>query len=392
MRPRTQRPALGYASGFRPASTELVPGGRNERVDRRGGLGEACARWDRAAMSLPPKWLRRLVIDPAVVVGLVLAVVALPLWVLIALIVSRLVPGNWRILRVAWFLFLYLAVEVGALVTLFALWVASGFGWKIRSEPFQRAHFMVLGAMLWLVVRSAQRAFKLDVALEDAPPQTAGQPDRKPALILSRHAGPGDSILLLHFLVNGYKRRPRIVLKDFLQWDPAIDVMLNRTPTAFVPVGRKGGEALIRSIRELAGGMGKDDALVIFPEGANYTEGRRTHAIRKLREIGRPDLAERAEDLRITLPPRTTGVQAALDAAPEDANVFFIGHAGLEAFLTPADIWRAMPIDTTVAAKTWQVPAEEIPEPAHLERWLYDTWALIDEWITGTLARTAERL
>ena len=341
-------------------------------------------------MRLPPRWLRRLLIDPAVVIGFALALVALPLWVLAAFVASRLVPGNWRILRVAWFLFLYLAVEVAALVTLFVLWLASGLGWKIRSRRFQAAHFVVLGVMLRLVVGSARRAFKLEVALQDPPPQTAGRPDRRPALILSRHAGPGDSILLMDYLVNGYKRRPRIVLKEFLQWDPAVDVALNRVPTAFVPVGRKGGEALIGSIRELAGGLEEDDAFVIFPEGANYTEGRRAHAIRKLREIGRPDLAERADDLRITLPPRTAGVQAALDAAPDTAGVFFIGHAGLEAFLTPGDIWRAMPIGTTVAAKTWFVPAEELPEPADLERWLYDMWSQIDRWITATLAATAE--
>ena len=130
-------------------------------------------------MRLPPRWLRRLMIDPAVVIGFILAVVALPLWVLAALVGSRLVPGNWRILRVAWFLFLYLAVEVAALISLFALWLASGFGWKLRSEPFQRAHFFVFGAMLGLVVRSAQRAFKLKVALEDPPPQTVGDPDRR---------------------------------------------------------------------------------------------------------------------------------------------------------------------------------------------------------------------
>ncbi|MCP5069638.1 MAG: 1-acyl-sn-glycerol-3-phosphate acyltransferase, partial [bacterium] len=115
-------------------------------------------------MRLPPRWLRRLVIDPAVVIGFVLAVIVLPLWVLAALVGSRLVPGNWRILRVAWFLFLCLAVAVAALIALCALWLASGVGWKIRWEPFQRAHFFVFGAMLRLVVGSAQRAFKLEVA------------------------------------------------------------------------------------------------------------------------------------------------------------------------------------------------------------------------------------
>lgn len=341
-------------------------------------------------MKLPPRWLRRVLIDPGVVLVLVVAVLSLPVWLFAALLVSRFVPGNWRILRVAWFLFLYLAVEVAALVVLFLLWVASGFGWKLRSDLFERAHLRVFGLMLRLVVGSAKRSFKLHVALEEPPAQTVGQPDRTPLLILSRHAGPGDSMLLMDFLVNGYKRRPRIVLKDFLQWDPAVDVILNRIPAAFVPAGRKGGEALIQTIRDLASGMGKDDAFVIFPEGANYTEGRRARSIQKLRDIGRPDLAERADDLAMTLPPRTTGVQSALDAAPTDTGVVFIGHAGLEAFLTPGDIWRAMPIDTTVAARAWQIPAEAIPPADELETWIYDNWGEIDRWIISALEATSE--
>ena len=143
-------------------------------------------------------------------------------------------------------------------------------------------------------------------------PTTAVDGVTRSILVLSRHAGPGDSFLLMDGLVNGYGRDPRIVLKEFLQWDPAVDVILNRLPAAFVPVGRKGGEELIDAISSLARSMDNDDAFVIFPEGANYTDGRRARAIQKLREIGRPDLAERAEDLKQTLPPRSLGVITAL--------------------------------------------------------------------------------
>lgn len=341
-------------------------------------------------MRLPPKWVRRLTVDPAVVIGVALALISLPVWVLGGLLVSRLVPGRWRILRIVWFLFLYLMVEAGALVVLFLLWLASGFGYGLRSESFQRVHYRVLGLMLRLVVGSAKRAFALNTDLRNPPPQTVGDVDRSPVLIFSRHAGPGDSILLMDFLVNGYRREPRIVLKDFMQWDPAVDVILNRLPTAFVPSGQKGGEQLLEAIRDLAGSMDRDDAFVIFPEGANYTPGRQIRAIQKLREIGRPDLAERAETLGHTLPPRTTGVQTALEAAPANANVFFVGHAGLEAFESAGDIWRGMPMDTVVAAKIWLVPAQQIPGPANQERWLYDTWRKIDSWIYETLAATAE--
>lgn len=341
-------------------------------------------------MTLPPRWIRRLVIDPGLVVGLVFAFLALPLWVIGGLVAAALLPGTFRILRISWFLFLYLAVEVVALITLFGLWVASGFGWKVRSPGFRRAHYRLLGLLLFVVVGSAKRAFNLTVELQDPPAQTVGRPDRRPALMLSRHAGPGDSMLLLHYLVNGYRREPRIVLKEFLQWDPMVDVILNRLPVAFVPAGRKGGDGLLEAIAELAGSMGQDDAFVIFPEGANFSRGRQVRAIRKLHEIGRPDLAERAEALRHTLPPRTTGVQAVLAAAPENADVFFIGHAGLEAFESGGDIWRGMPMDTIVAARTWLVEAEDIPPTSEQEPWLYETWAEIDAWIVDTLAETAE--
>jgi 1-acyl-sn-glycerol-3-phosphate acyltransferase len=330
------------------------------------------------------------VIDPAIVIGLGLALVSLPAWALIALVMSRLVPGRWRILRIVWFLFLYLVMEAGSLAILFVVWIASGFGWKIRSAAFRKAHYRLLGWMLRMVVGAAKRSFALRVELQDPPRQTVGEIDRRPALIFSRHAGPGDSILLMDFLVNGYRREPRIVLKDFMQWDPAVDVILNRLPTAFVPAGRKGGDALLEAIADLAGTMGQHDAFVIFPEGANFTPGRQIRAIRKLAEIGRPDLAERAEALQHTLPPRTTGVQAALDAAPADADVFFIGHAGLEAFESAGDIWRGMPMDTVVAARAWLVPAADIPSREHREGWLYDTWSEIDAWIVDELSETAE--
>ena len=341
-------------------------------------------------MRLPPRWLRRLVIAPLLVVGMTVALLAMPIWVLAAFIVSRLVPGRWRILRISWFLFLYLLVEVAALLALFALWVGSGFGWKIRTPESLRRHYRVLGWMLRRVIRSALVTFKLTVVADGPRLTTVGPEGRRPVLVLSRHAGPGDSMLLMDGLVNEYRRNPRIVLKEFMQWDPGVDVILNRLPTAFVPVGRKGGEQLLESISALTRDLGSDDAFVIFPEGANYTETRHARAIHKLREIGRPDLAERAEQLRKTLPPRATGVKAAVAAAPSNSDVVFVGHAGLEAFVTPGDIWRAIPMDTHIAVRLWHFRADVIPGQDGLETWLYDVWAEIDQWINSNLSDTGE--
>ncbi|MDH3190847.1 MAG: 1-acyl-sn-glycerol-3-phosphate acyltransferase, partial [Acidimicrobiia bacterium] len=303
-------------------------------------------------MRLPPKWLRRLLIDPALVLLMVFAVVSLPVWLILAAFVSRYVPGNWRILRIIWFLFLYLLVDAAAIVAMFVLWLVSGFGWKLRGPLFQKIHYGLLALMLGIVIKTAKRTFRLAI-VQQGPPPTTGQQRTRPALVLSRHAGPGDSMMLMDALCNVYRREPRIVLKEFLQWDPAVDVILNRLPASFVPSGKRAGAAVVAAIADLAASMKVDDAFVIFPEGANYTVGRAERAIQKLREIGRPDLAERAEMLKSTLPPKPTGVMTALKAAPLGSDVFFVGHAGLEGFVTAGDIWRAMPMDTEVVVKIW---------------------------------------
>lgn len=341
-------------------------------------------------MKVPARWLRRLLIDPALVLGVALALVTLPAAAIIAPFLSRYVPGKWRIPRIVWFLFLYLLVEAASLVVMFIFWVASGFGWKLREPFWVGEHYRLFGWMLRRVVASAKFTFRIAIIREGEPPRASGQELSRPMIVMSRHAGPGDSMLLMDALCNTYDRRPRIVLKEFLQWDPAIDVILNRLPSSFVSSVPKSAGAVLETIEHIAETMGENDAFVIFPEGANYTEKRYKRAIEKLREIGRPDLAERAAQLDNTLPPRSTGVMTALAAAPRPFDVFFVGHAGLETFVSWGDIWRGMPMDTEVAVKVWHQPGGTLPAPGEQEAWLYDIWSEIDSWIGERLAYTGE--
>ncbi len=337
-------------------------------------------------MRPPPIVIRRVLLQPAYVAAVALGLVTLPIVIVGAAFLSRYVPGKWRILRIVWFLFLYLVVNATAVLVLFLYWVASGLGWRIRGPFWERAHYHLLGGLLRRIIASAKFTFKVSLLIEGSPPSTEG---RRPILVFSRHAGPGDSMLLMDGLANRFQRNPRIVLKEFLQWDPAIDILLNRLPSAFVRTGEKGQE-LLYTISEMAASMDSDDVFVIFPEGANYTRKRHLRSIEKLHEIGRPDLAERAEALKSTLPPRSTGAMTALAAAPPKSDVFFVGHAGLETFETSGDIWRGMPMDTDIAVRIWHVPSEQIPPPGQQEAWLFDKWAEIDAWISDRLANTAE--
>jgi 1-acyl-sn-glycerol-3-phosphate acyltransferase len=130
--------------------------------------------------------------------------------------------------------------------------------------------------------------------------------------------------------------------------------------------------------------MGDEDALLIFPEGGNFTPKRRFRAIQRLRQRGLGKATRRAEAMRNVLPPRPGGVTAALRAAPH-ADVVFVAHTGLEHLSTVRDIWRGLPMDKTLRLRWWFVPAVEVPrDDAELTDWLYRWWETIDGWIETT--------
>jgi 1-acyl-sn-glycerol-3-phosphate acyltransferase len=323
----------------------------------------------------PPRWARRLLIAPAVLLLTVVVLVTLPGWLVVAAAVSPLLPGRLRALRVLWLVVVGLVLESTVLIVLAWYWTFSGFGLGLRTRLFQSLHYQLVGWYLRVLYREAARVLRLKVEFEG--PHPDAYLDR-PLVVCSRHAGPGDSFLLVHALVNWYAREPRIVLAEKLQWAPAIDTVLNRLPNRFI---HGHGALLERRIAELATALDHDDAFVIFPEGGNFTERRRVAAIERLRRRGLEDMARRSEAMRNVLAPRPGGLAAALRAAP-DADVVWVAHAGLDQLFTVADVWRHLPLDQTVRMRWWRVPAAEVPRTEEAQiGWLYDWWERIDAWI-----------
>ena len=197
-----------------------------------------------------------------------------------------------------------------------------------------------------------------------------------------------DAVLDGRFLPPG-ESQARVVLKDTLQWDPAIDVLLHRIPARFISPNPAEGEDLESQIRELATDLDENDAFVIFPEGGNFTEERRARAIARLRRLGLERMARRAERMTNVLAPRPGGFLAALDAAPE-ADVVLVAHTGLDHLLTVGDVWRELPMDQQIVMRWWRVARAEIP-PDRDGRidWLFGWWERIDAWIDEN--RTAPR-
>ncbi len=222
-------------------------------------------------MTHPGVWaLRRLVVAPAVIGLTVLIWVTLPLWLLVAAALAPVLPGRWRALRLLWVAILYLTFETLLLAVLLGLWLASGFGWKIRSPYFAGIHYDLVQGTLVAFFREARRVLALRIRTDG--PHPSRVPDR-PVLVLCRHAGPGDSFILMYALLHWYHREPRVVLKNTLAWDPAIDVILRRIPAKFISPNPAAGEDLESQIAALATGLDANDAFVIFPEGGNFTPG-----------------------------------------------------------------------------------------------------------------------
>ncbi len=107
-------------------------------------------------MKLPPKIDRPLILDPAIVVLAALVVWFWP-FVVLAVLVLAVIPKVGRITRVLSVVLFYILLAGMAVVIHFALWVAS------------------------------------------------------------RHAGPGDSLILINALLNDFCRYSRIVMKETLQ-------------------------------------------------------------------------------------------------------------------------------------------------------------------------------
>jgi 1-acyl-sn-glycerol-3-phosphate acyltransferase len=337
--------------------------------------------------------LRRMATIPAVLVATLLVFALLPLWAVLGALLSPWASGRWRPLRFLWFGLVYALLENAMLLALLWLWLdrqarRAAHRWRADERRWQDQHYALIAWLLSRLRSTATRVFRLRIDLADpapaerAPTRTTTGP-RRPLLVCCRHAGPGDSFLLVHALLVDYQRRPRVVLKDTLRLDPAIDIALSRLPNRFITPSPQAGEDAEAAIGELAATMGGDDALVIFPEGANFTERRRLRGIARLRSKGHHDEAAKAARMRYVLAPRPGGLLAAIEAAP-GADVVFVAHEGLEDLSSIFDLWRGVPMDDVVEASWWRVPGADVPDGREEQiDWLFAWWARMDNWIAA---------
>jgi 1-acyl-sn-glycerol-3-phosphate acyltransferase len=324
----------------------------------------------------PPRIVRRLVVAPLAVL-VCLALTALSAFLLLgALLVDAVRRTGWGTARFLAFAVVYLAIETAMIVALLLLWLGSLFGLLMQKNAMQSVHYALMRTWLRCLSRSAISLLGLRIAVVDSP-----EPRPGPVLVFGRHAGAGNSLMLIRTLMIKYGRTPRVVMLAFLQWDPVIDIVAHRVPSLFIDHDPRHSDRFVDAIAALARGMRPMDAFVLYPEGRDFNERLRLRAIAHLRKEGHLDAAEQAEAMDRVLPPRHRGPLAAILAAPE-ADVVLFAHTALEEVGPFRTLHRRVPLSKPIQAQYWRIPASEVPhERDELIAWLFDWWRRIDAWI-----------
>lgn len=325
---------------------------------------------------IPPRVLRRAVLAPVILASEVVLILISPVLLALAVLASPFF-GAWRPLRMLAIVLSFVVHHIIASTACLGLWFRSGFGRRLGTEPMQRAHYAVLCWFVAGIYATVVRLAHVNVRVsESSEVEEALSQARRPVIVLSRHAGEGDTLLMLEHLIGRYDRRPRTVMNEALRLDPLIDVLGDRLPNRFVDP--RGGDTEVE-IAALASDLDDRDAVLIFPEGGNFSERRRQKGIERLEGAGLVEEAEWARSMRHMSAPRPGGALAAIASAPK-ADIVFAGHIGFPSSL--GEVWRLLPHDQTVEVRLWMAAEGELPA-GHDERidWLFGWWRTLDAWV-----------
>lgn len=328
---------------------------------------------------MPPAPVRRPVTITVWLVVSIVAVALSPALLAVARILEAL-TGDRRWALITRILLTYFVRELSTLCACGVLWLFSGAGLLISSHRIQALHWRLLSWFVGGIAASVQRT--LDIEIADDPesgPAADALHRNEPLIVLSRHAGPGDTILLIDRLLSEFGRLPSVVFKETILLDPSVDLIAYRLPQAALDADDP--QECETRIARTAAALGPRGVLLIFPEGGNFSRERRRAALRSLVRHGKLAAARAGERMEHVLPPRPAGTAVALRANPE-AGVVFAAHTGLGLAAYPREIWRKLPVGRTLYTRMWLVPSSEIPsDEEEVARWLNDWWSRIDGWI-----------
>ena len=152
--------------------------------------------------------LRRVVTVPLVTVLMVCVLVSAPLLLAVHTVVAGLATRSSRPARTVALAMAYAVIELRTLVKL-----ALG---DLDCDRLMRD-------FLTTAYAAVRRILDVELVLDPSSTTPEEIPRDEPVIVLSRHCGPGDSVLVAWLLTFEYRLQVRIVLKAVLRCEPVLD-------------------------------------------------------------------------------------------------------------------------------------------------------------------------
>lgn len=327
----------------------------------------------------PPRWARKLIEVIWLPLVALLTALCVPLFFIAILLWP--IDRKLRTARVLALLLAFLWIDAGLITGCFDIWLRHALRGRVnRSGPeWRKEHEDLLLDALSGIMEHAHKWVGLRVEFEEPLDFGTGE---APLLMFPRHAGPGDSIVLAWIIAVLGARMPRVVLKDFLLWDPGVGLVLSRMESYFVPSRSGAGDDRTQPLLEMAESLAPIDALLLFPEGQNWTPSRWRKLIERLHARGEDERAVQAEAWPHVMPPLQRGVELTMSVRP-DADVMIVAHTGLEWLVSPWQIFKAIPLhDDPILMRAWTfTPSERPSAQEEIGSWLDRRWDVLNEWV-----------
>lgn len=220
------------------------------------------------------------------------------------------------------------------------------------------------------------------VRLECAPPPRVA-PDR-PVIVLARHAGAFNSALMAHLIARDLGRDTYTIAKRCAAFTPGLRRAYEASGVVFCRFDEQGKTDAVQQLRDQAVGALPSDALLLFPEGTNYSAKRWREAIAALRAAGREAHARRAEQCPHVMPIHPAGAWALVTSAPT-ADVVILAQTGLEDLASGTTGLGYPPSGRgVVEVGWWHFRADQIPRERDVfALWLSQRWCEVDAWIAA---------
>lgn len=325
--------------------------------------------WARRALTIPGTCLLT-----ALVVGL--APVVVP--VLGAIDIVR--RNDFRWVRFYISVCVLIGLHPIGLVMLFDAFLRGG---RLWGAPPEREIRLTAKAEAWwanAMVQCAIYIYRMRMIVEGTEQLAGGR-----VLIFMRHTSILDTMLPLSVIGHPLAKHVRYVMKREVLWNPCVDVVGHRIPTAFVRRGGTRDTSDIEQVMWIAEDLGPEGIVVIYPEGTRFTKEKQAKRLAEIQK-NNSDLFERAQTLQNVLPPHLGGSLALL-SRKTDQDVAFCAHVGFEGAGKMSDWAGGALLDRTIRIRFFRVPSASVP-PNDNDRihWLYQHWQEVDAWIEAQKA------